>query len=185
MKKSIITLAGDLASGKGTASKLLSQKLNYEIYSNGMYFRKLAKQNNMSVTEFNIYIKDHPEIDRNIEKSAKEYAETHTNLIIDARLGWYVVPDSFKVYLRVDLKEAARRAYNDENRKDTEEFDSLERHMDDLKKRYELENERYFNLYGIRKDDMSNYDYVLDTTNLCKDEVCEKILENYLNWKAK
>ncbi len=77
MKKSIITLAGDLASGKGTASKLLSQKLNYEIYSNGMYFRKLAKQNNMSVTEFNIYIKDHPEIDRNIEKSAKEYAETY------------------------------------------------------------------------------------------------------------
>ncbi len=111
--------------------------------------------------------------------------QKHTNLIIDARLGWYVVPDSFKVYLRVDLKEAARRAYNDENRKDTEEFDSLEKHMDDLKKRYELENERYFNLYGIRKDDMSNYDYVLDTTNLSKDEVCEKILENYLNWKAK
>ena len=29
MKKNIISLAGDLASGKGTVSKILMQKLNY------------------------------------------------------------------------------------------------------------------------------------------------------------
>ena len=42
-KKHIITIAGDLASGKGTASKILCDKLGYTIYRNGEYFRKLAK----------------------------------------------------------------------------------------------------------------------------------------------
>lgn len=85
-KRNIITLAGDLASGKGTVSNLLSEELGYEIYRNGNYFRKLAKEKGMDVTSFNIYVKQHPEIDRQIEKSAAEYARTHNFLIIDARL---------------------------------------------------------------------------------------------------
>ena len=36
-KKNIISLAGELASGKGTVSKLLSEELNYTIYRNGEY----------------------------------------------------------------------------------------------------------------------------------------------------
>ena len=98
MKKRIISIAGDLGSGKTTVTKLMHRDLGYEIYRNGTYFRKLAVEHGMSVTEFNVYVQDHPEIDRKIEQSAKEYAESHDNLIIDARLGWYAVPDSFKVY---------------------------------------------------------------------------------------
>ena len=55
-KKHIITLAGDLASGKGTVSNILAEKLNYKIYRNGEYFRKLAKEHNMDVTSFNKYV---------------------------------------------------------------------------------------------------------------------------------
>ena len=98
-KRNIITVAGDLASGKGTVTLLLKEELGYEIYRNGEYFRKLAKEKGMSVTEFNVYVEEHPEIDIQIETSAKEYAKTHDNLIIDARLGWYAVPASFKIYL--------------------------------------------------------------------------------------
>ena len=74
MKKNIISLSGELASGKGTVSKLLMEDLNYGIYRNGEYFRKLAKEKNMSVTEFNEYVDKHPEIDRQIENSASLYA---------------------------------------------------------------------------------------------------------------
>ena len=98
-KKEIISLAGELASGKGAISTVIAEKLNYGIYRNGEYFRKLAKEHNMDVTEFNKYVKDHPEIDIQIERSASEYAKEHTNFVIDARLGWYAVPESFKVYL--------------------------------------------------------------------------------------
>ena len=91
-KKNIISLNGELSSGKGVVSKILMEELNYGIYRNGDYFRKLAKEKGMSVTEFNEYVGEHPEIDIQIENSAKEYAKEHDKFIIDARLGWYAVP---------------------------------------------------------------------------------------------
>ena len=181
-KRTIITMAGDLASGKGTVTTMLSEELGYEIYRNGDYFRKLGKEMGMSVTEFNEYVSSHPEIDRQIEESAREYAKEHENLIVDARLGWYVVPESFKVYLKVDLDVAADRAFNDPKRKDSEYFETLEEQKDDLVKRYNLENERYLEIYGIHKDDMNNYDYVLDTSNLTPNEVKEDLLNAYKKW---
>ena len=97
----IITMAGDIASGKGTVTSLLKEELGYEIYKNGEYVRKLAKDMNMSIVEFQEYLNQHEEIDREVEKSASIYAKEHDNLIIDARLGFYAVPHSFKVYLKV------------------------------------------------------------------------------------
>lgn len=182
MKKHIISIAGDIASGKGTVSTIMAERLNFGIYRNGEYFRKLAKDMNMDVTSFNEYVKDHPEIDREIENSATIYAKEHDNFIIDARLGWYAVPESFKVYLRVDTRVAAERAFNDAMRKATEAFDSIEEQEQDIIKRFSLENERYFSLYNVHKEDMNNYDLVVDTTNMKPDEVADKIIEEYNNW---
>lgn len=182
MKRNIISISGELASGKSTIIDILLNELDYGIYRNGEYFRKLAKEKNMSVTEFNEYVENHPEIDRQIENSAAEYAKEHDNFIIDARLGWYAVPESFKVYVTVDIDEAAKRAFNDANRKETENFDTVEEQKEDIQKRYKLENERYFNLYGIHKEDLSNYDFVIDTTNITPEEAANKIKEEYFKW---
>ena len=181
-KKHIISLGGELASGKGTTSRVLMKRLNYGIYRNGDYFRELAKNMNMDVTTFNIYVENHPEIDRQIENSAAEYAKTHDNFIIDARLGWYAVPESFKVYLKVDLDVAARRAFFDEARKDSEKFNTLEEQKADIQKRYKLENERYWQLYQVRKEDESNYDLVIDTTELTGEETSDIIEKEYKKW---
>ena len=182
VKKHIISLGGELASGKGTVSEILAKKLQFSIYKNGEYFRKLAKEAGMDVTTFNKYVEKHPEIDRQIENSASEYAKTNDNFVIDARLGWYAVPQSFKVYLKVDINVAAQRAFNDAKRKSTEKFKSVEEQKQDMQKRYELENERYWNLYQVHKEDESNYDYVLDTTNLTPEEVAEKVMSEYKKW---
>ena len=184
MKKNIISLAGDLSSGKGTVSKILMEELDYGIYRNGDYFRKLAKEKGMSITEFNQYVKQHTEIDIQVENSAKEYAQNHENFIIDARLGWYAVPESFKVYLKVDIDVAAKRAFEnqDEEKKQTERFNTIEEQKADMQKRYKLENERYYEVYGVRKDDMSNYDLVIDTTNLTPQETADIIKREYIKW---
>ncbi|MEG1705226.1 MAG: cytidylate kinase family protein [Clostridia bacterium] len=182
----IITLAGDIASGKGTISNIMKLKLNYEIYRNGEYFRSLAKEHNMSVKDFNIYVESHSEIDFEIEKSAEKYARDHDNLIIDARLGWYAVPYSFKVYLKTDLKEAARRLYLDDIRdKSVELYSSVEEAEREIAERFKLENDRYLSIYGVKKDDMSNYDYVLDTTNILPEVAADKIITEYFNWLKK
>lgn len=181
-KKHIISLGGELASGKGTVSKILMKKLNFGIYKNGDYFRELARDMGMDVTSFNVYVGEHPEIDRKIEYSATEYAKEHDNFIIDARLGWYAVPESFKVYLKVDIDVAARRAFFDKERKASENFATIEEQKEDMKRRYKLENERYFELYGVKKEDESNYDLIIDTTNLTPEQVAKKIEEKYLQW---
>lgn len=184
-KKHIISLSGDLASGKGAVSELLMKELNYTIYRNGDYFRELGKQMGLDVTSFNLYVENHPEIDRKIEYSAAEYAKTHDNFIIDARLGWYAVPESFKVYLKVDINEAAKRAFYDEKRKSSESFATLEEQKQDMQKRYESENERYYNLYGVRKEDESNYDIVIDTTHITAQDVADLIIKEYKKWLEK
>lgn len=181
-KKHIITITGDHASGQGTLTNFLSKELGYEIYRNGQYARKLALDMGMSIVEFQKYLNEHPELDRQIEKSASEYADSHDNLVIDAKLGWYAVPYSFKIYLKVDIDIAAKRAFNDEKRKESEPFESVEHAKSQILYRYNEENKRWFETYGIRREDMSNYDLVLDTSNLTPEEVKDKVKEEYFKW---
>ena len=185
MKKEIITLTGDLSSGKTTVSNILIDKLNYQVYRNGEYFRKLAKEHNMDVTSFNKYVESNPNIDKQIELNAKNYAIDHDKLIVDARLGWYSIPESFKVYLTIDIDVASKRAYNDEKRKSTEYFSSEKDHKNDLIKRRLLERDRYLNLYSVDIMDMANYDIVIDTTNKTPEEVSNIIIKEYNDWLKK
>lgn len=184
-KKHIISLAGELSSGKSTVAKILKEDLNYEIYRNGEYFRNLAKKHGMDLTEFNVYVSKHPEIDIQIENRATEYAKTHDNFIIDARLGWYSIPQSFKVYLKVNIDVAAERAFNDQGRKSSENYSSVEEQKKKIIERYNSENERYWNIYGVKRDDMSNYDLVLDTTSIKPEEVAKIIKTEYSKWLEK
>ena len=184
-KKNIISPAGDLAAGKGTVSEILIKDLNYGIYRNGEYARKLARDMGLDITSFNAFLAEHPEIDLQIEKSASEYAKEHDNFIIDARLGWYAVPESFKVYLKVDIDVAAQRAFNDPKRKSTESFETVEEQKADMIRRYKMENDRYWKLYHVHKDDMSNYDLVIDTTELTPEQTAKIIEEEYEKWLNK
>ena len=62
---------------------------------------------------------------------------------------------------------------------------TIEEQKQDMINRYNMENERYWEVYGVRKDDMKNYDLVIDTTNLTPNQVVEKIKEEYFKWKNK
>ena len=178
----IISITGDIASGKGTITNLLQKELGYNVYKNGEYVRKLATLMGMSIVEFQEYLNQHEEIDRQVEKSASEYAAEHDNLIIDARLGFYAVPYSFKVYLKVDLMESARRAYNDALREATEKYTSVEQAAEAIKYRFEQENYRYIKTYNVDRTDMSNYDLVVDTTDKTPEEVFKIVLDAYKQW---
>ena len=179
----IISITGDLASGQSTVSKMLAEELGFYLYRNGAYCRELAIKNGMSITEFCEYLKGHPEIDMQIEKSATKYAKEHSNIVIDAKMGWYAVPESFKVYLKVNIDIAAKRAFADPNRKRAESLPTVEAQKEDMIKRTKSDLTRYFNLYGVKRDDMSNYDLVVDTSYLEPAEVLNKIKEGYNQWK--
>ena len=62
-----ISLAGDLGSGKSTVSKILIERLGASYYSTGSIVRSIAEKRGMTVTELNVYMETHPEIDHEID----------------------------------------------------------------------------------------------------------------------
>ena len=86
------------------------------------------------------------------------------------------------MYLKVDIDVAAQRAFNDERRKSTESFATVEEQKEDMIKRFNSENERFFKLYGVHKEDLSNYDLVVDTSYNTIEKNTQIIEEAYKKW---
>ena len=80
----IITITGDIASGKGTVTSLLKEELGYEVYKNGEYVRKLAKDMNMSIVEFQEYLNSHEEIDLQLKKNINSIEFNQINDVQDS-----------------------------------------------------------------------------------------------------
>ena len=103
----IITLGGTPGSGKSTVGKILAEELSYEFLSMGGIRREFAKKNGMTLEELNERAKKDPESDNMVDEYLKELAKKD-GLIIDARLGWYFIPDSFKVWVTASEEERAK-----------------------------------------------------------------------------
>lgn len=178
---SIITLTGDLGSGKSTVSKQLIEKLGYDYIYTGAIQRKIAERYNMSTTELNIFSESHPEIDEEIDSIFKD-CNNSKNLIIDSRLAWFFIPNSFKIYLKTNIIVAVNRIIADKQRKN-EMYCSKEEAIINIIERKSSENRRYLDYYGANPANMTNYNLIIDTSYLSVKEVTEIILDNYFLWQ--
>ncbi len=172
-----ITLTGNLGSGKSTVCKLLEQQYEYEIFSTGKVIRQIADDMNISVLEMNeLMTKDH-KYDTMIDDktSAISRENPDKNILFDSRLAWHFVERSFKVFLSVDLDEAARRVYADSSRGEVETYKDTEDAKTQLAARADNEDKRYEDLYGIHYFDFNNYNLVLDSS-YASPEIIAKVL---------
>jgi CMP/dCMP kinase len=176
MAKRIITITGDLASGKSTVGKLLSQGTGWNLISIGMLQREKAASMNMDTTQFNSYMDEHKEIDDELDGEIRRIGETQENIIVDSRLAWYWIPDSLKIFVTVDIDKAAYRAFNDPTRK-AETYKSIEEAKTKLISRTEIEIDRLKAKYGIDYSDVAHFDMVIDSTTIKAGNVCEKIMQ--------
>ena len=99
MKKQMICITGNIAVGKTEVAKIISERLGYDLYKASTSFRELARQKNMSLVEFSRYVDKNPDIDKQVEMNTKEKVQNSNKIVIDARLGFYIAPDAFKVYM--------------------------------------------------------------------------------------
>ena len=98
----IITLSGQLGSGKSTVGKLLAKKLGYTFYSTGNAQRKIAAERGLTTLELNKLSMTDSSIDAQIDSIFKELACQDDNFIVDSRLGFFFIPSSLKVKLNVE-----------------------------------------------------------------------------------
>ena len=173
-----ISVTGDLGSGKSTVLKIMADKLGAEIVSIGYIQREMAKEMGMSINLFNGYMETHPEIDREIDFNLKKFENVNgKNLLFDSRLAWNFVPSAFSVYVSVDPEVAAKRVF--EANRETERYASPEEAVRELSRRRASEILRYRTFYGLDITDMSNYDFVVDSTSLTPEEVADRIISEY------
>ena len=190
----IISITGDLGSGKSTVSKILKERLSYEYIYTGKIQRELADKYNMTILELNQYAETHPEIDEEIDSIFKSLNDLYpsptlptgegaeSGLIVDSRLAWFFIPKSFKIYLKTDVEVAADRISNDKQRK-CEKYLSHEEAVCDIKARKESENKRYLELYGADCSDLSNFNLVVDCSYITPEKVADSIIEKYYAWR--
>ncbi len=172
-----ISLAGDLGSGKSTVAKLLIEALGAEYYSTGAIVRAVAERCGMSVTELNVYMETHPEIDKEIDDGLIALSEDERPLVIDSRMAWHFTRDTFKVYLSTDAEVASLRIMK--AKRAGESTASVEEQARQTLMRRASEKKRYSEKYGVDIMDFSNYDLLVDTTYATPEEISACILAAY------
>lgn len=182
----IITISGTPGSGKSTIAKKLAEKLKAKRIYVGEIRRKLAKVKGMNLSELNHYAQTHPETDVDIDNQvAEEARETakKSKVIVEGRTQFHFIPESFKIFVDVDIAEGARRIWKDlqtqqaklkRNEGDIKSLTDLKKNIKDRiandKKRYK----KYYNLDHTKK---SHYDLIIDTTNISAIQATLEILK--------
>lgn len=173
--KNIITISGDIGSGKSSVATFLNELTGFEVIGTGKIQRSIAADMGITTLELNHLSKTDRSVDDKIDLSVVELGKNKNNLVIDSRLAWNFIPNSFKVYLAVSDKVAADRVYS-ASRID-EKNGSLEETKSNIIERRNLEIERFQSLYGVNLNDYSNYDLVIDTSFSSPNEIASKIVE--------
>ena len=172
----IITLWWKAWSWKWTVSKLLAEKLNYEIISIGTLKRKLAEEMWLSILEFNL-LWEKPENQKEFDLKFEEYQKSldvNSGILLESRLWFLCQPHAFKVFLDVSDEVASKRILWDN--RTTDNYDSFESTLQATKERNESDRNRYIKLYWIDLWDESNYDLKISTDNKTPAEVCDGII---------
>ncbi len=180
--KDKISLAGDLGSGKSTVAKLLLDRLGMEYYSTGTICREVAARHNMTVVEMNVYMETHPELDREIDDGLVALSDDPRPLLIDSRMAWHFVRDTFRIYLSTATEVSAARIFSAGRAE--EHFETVEETAARIRERRESEKKRYMAFYGVNNKDLMNYDLVLDTTYATPDEVADCLEAAFRAWQA-
>ncbi len=176
--RKIICISGDLASGKSVVSRIVAEKLKYELFSAGRIFRQLAEEKGISVLELNTLAETSQEIDNMIDSNLIEIGLKQENIILDSRMAWHFVKESFKIYLTVDHLEAAKRVLQDK-RGTTEKYNNIDEALEGLAQRRAAESKRYLSKYGVDISNLDNYQLVVDTTCKSAEQVAKLIIDKY------
>ncbi|MGH9921385.1 MAG: (d)CMP kinase [Nitrososphaerales archaeon] len=172
-----IIISGLPAVGKTTVAKSIASKFNLKQYSGGDVLKEMAiakgyamSGNDWWDTEQGIKFlserKSNPDFDKKVDGRLQELAAKGDVVITSYTLPW-LAKDAVKFWLKGSRESRARRMANRDNMQ-------YEKALQIISMRDEENKKLYMKLYGIRfGDDLSVFDYVLNTDQLTVDSVVD------------
>jgi cytidylate kinase len=180
----IISLSGVPGSGKTTVGKILAERLGMNFYSVGGLRGKMALERGITIDELNKLGESDASTDTSVDDYQRELGLKEDQFVIEGRLSWHFIPHSFKIFLDCDPRESARRIYEGQKARDGKErhdekiYESVEEAQAAIESRVASDLLRYQKYYQIDYRAPSNYDLLLDTTEMKgPNETAEKILQ--------
>ena len=188
-RKNIISLTGTPCSGKSTLNTLLAKELNYKSYSLGDMVKQMGQAEGIDPETFyrrNCVVIDGEKrsLDAYLDAYQKELGEKGEQFVIDSRLGFYFIPQSFRVSTLCSLPVAAKRGHA--KRKAQANYASPERAEQTIKERLDDEQKNFQEKYGIPDyRDPYHFDLVFDNSSLTAEEAVALILEKYTAYQER
>jgi CMP/dCMP kinase len=157
-RRMIISVSGPHGTGKSTYASRLARDLGIRHVSAGLLFRKIARENHVSLKDLGEKALEDFSIDKLVDERTIKEAEKG-NVVVDGQLAGWVIKDraDLRIYLTapedIRLERIAKRdkLTIEDARAQTEHRESLQR-------------KRYLNHYGYNVEDRSIYHLVLDTS---------------------
>lgn len=164
-----ITISGEVASGKSTIGKLLASKLNYEFESIGNDSRIKAESLGKTIVEFQeLNQKDFTKF-KELDKEFASKCNSKEKIVIDYRIGFRFIKDSFNIFLKIDEETATQRLIYNQRLNES--------HLT-VSHRNSIFKNQFLNSYGVDFTDVSNYDLVIPVIEYeSAEEVVELILK--------
>lgn len=167
-----IILFGLAGTGTSSVGKMLANELNLEFKSTGNILREKAKELNLSLNDFEKLCENDSKYDLELDKMVERYSIENDNFIFESRLAWYFIKEGIKIKLISDEKVTYQRI----SRRESISYDEAKTQTIE---RQELVERRYSLIYPQIKfpPEDSNFDLVIDSTNLSVEENVKEILD--------
>ncbi len=186
LRKQIITIAGKPGSGKSVTAKGVAKELGFKHFSSGDLFRAIGKELGTDVLRTNRAAETNAEIDQRVDGRLQEIGQTEDRLVVDSRMAWHWMPESYRVFLDLDLETAASRVLADmtDERIASENIPrDLSEYAKILQERLDSESRRYMSKYGADAYDKSQFDLVVDTAANGIEQVIDIVVQGYREWQ--
>lgn len=185
-RKHIITISGKPGSGKSSTADRVAELLGYTRHSSGDMVRSQLGKLKMTLEEYNQQAMTDHELDHRIDQKLRDLRNAK-DVVIDSRLGFYWIPESFKVYLDLDIEISTARIFKDAVTNASRSgagtsTTSLNTVSAQVRGRMQAEQNRFRRLYSVDPYNANNFDFVIDTSRQNVQSVAIAIFDAYKEW---